>query len=598
VTGLAAAGPAAPADRGRTSRLLAAIAACAATAAAPVSADDATPKPLAEWAVEEGYALEIVARGLELPTSLTPVPVRGASPGAPRWLVTELRGAIRTIANDGTVAAFAELPTFAPTGEWPEATGEAGLGALCLAPEHGYVFVTYAYRDELGVLRNGISRFSARPWSFEGPPTERRDFKQLLADTPSSFSHQIGACVVAGDSLYVSVGDGGDPAKANDLATPLGKILRLTLDGLPHPANPWPEATPQQAAVHAYGLRNPFGLTMAGGHLFAAENGIALDRLLEIRAGSDYAWDGTDRSIATNALAVFVPTIGPAHLVHAPPGSPALAPANLAADPDRFVIAASDSQQGPGIVDVRYDLARGMVLRAPAYIARFEGHQRGQGVTGVAVAEEGIYFTPILPTDDGGSVLVARYDPAHAHSRVLGRDEGDLLAKYNCLGCHSLDGVGGRVGPALDRNSVIHRVDTRVSDPSYEALVARLDRLEDPAIARGRAARHEVVDAPPKRKVWTWVVQRLMQPKFDDPDAQMPEVGIPRAEAEAIAQRLVGSGSLRLRLAKLLASPDFVRGAAAGAAAASALLLAAATLWGWRRRRRRGLRPPAPASRR
>jgi glucose/arabinose dehydrogenase len=582
---LGAARPTASARSSPAFRFLAAIALCTATTAAPVSAEDAAPKPLAEWGVEAGYALEIVASGLELPTSLTPVPVRGASPGAPRWFVTELRGAIRTIAHDGTVAPFAELSTFAPTGEWPEATGEAGLGALCLAPEHGYVFVTYAYRDEQGVLRNGISRFGARPWSFEGPAAERRDFLELLADTPSSFSHQIGACVVAGDSLYVSVGDGGNPASASDLATPLGKVLRLTLDGAPHPANPWPEASPQQAAVHASGLRNPFGLSMAGGKLSAAENGIALDRLLEIRAGRDYAWDGTDRSIATNALAVFVPTIGPAHLVHAPPGSPALAPAGRDVEPDRFVIAASDSQQGPGIVDVLYDRERGMVLRAPAYIARFEDRQRGQAVTGVAVADDGIYFTTILPTAEGGSLLVARYDPAHAHSRILGRGEGDLLAKYNCLGCHSLDGVGGRVGPSLDRNSVIHRVDTRVSDPSYAALVARLDLLDDPRIARGRAARHEVLDAPRDRKVWTWVVHRLMQPSFDYPDAQMPEVGIPRAEAEAIAQRLVGGGSLRLRIAKLLANMDFVRGALAGASAASGLLLAAAALWWWRRRR-------------
>jgi mono/diheme cytochrome c family protein len=495
----------------------------------------------------------------------------------------ELRGAIRTIADDGTVAEFAKVETFTPAKEWPDETGEAGMGALCLAPEHGYVFVTYAYRDEQGVLRNAISRFGARPWTFEGPATDRRDYKELLADTPSSFSHQIGACVVDGDSLYVSVGDGADPAKARDPATPLGKILRLTLDGKPHPANSWPNAAVQQAAVHAYGLRNPFGLSMAGGRLFAAENGIALDRLLEIRAGSDHGWDGTDRSIAMNALAVFTPTIGPAHLAHAPPGSRALKPASSDVSPHRFVIAASNCLQGPGIIDVHYDLDRGLVLRAPAYIARFDGRQRGQAVTGVAVADDGIYFTPIFPTVDRGSLLVARYDPANMHTRIIGKVEGDLLAKYNCLGCHSLDGVGARVGPALDRNSILHRVGTRVMHPSYEEFVARLDRLDDPEIARGHAARHEVLEAPEQRKVWTWIVNRLVQPSFDYPEAQMPDVGISRAQAEAIAERLIG-GSLRSRIVKFVGNKFFAGGAVVGASAASGLLLtAAALLWGRRR---------------
>jgi glucose/arabinose dehydrogenase len=562
----------------------AAAAACASIVACAGAPEEQAPGRLADWSVAEGYSLEIVSEGLELPTSLTPVPAPGRAPSAPRWFVTELRGAIRTIANDGTIARFADLTTFTPEHEWPEDQGEAGLGALCLAPEQGYVFVTYAYRDEEGVLRNGISRFRATPWSFEGPPTERRDYRELLADTRSAFSHQIGSCIVDGDSLYVGVGDGGDPAATRDPAIPLGKILRLTLDGEPHPANPWPKAEARQAAVHAYGLRNPFGLRLVGGRLFGAENGIRLDRLHEIRAHSDHGWDGTDRSIAMNSLAVFIPTIGPAHLAHAAPGSRALAPAPDAVQPHRFVIAASNSQQGPGIVDAHYDWDRRVVLRAPAYIVRFEGDLRRQAVTGVAVMDDGIYFTTIFPTADGGSLLVARYDPESAHTRIIGKSDGDLLAKYNCLGCHSLDGVGGRVGPALDRTAVLHRVSTQVNARSYAELVARLDAIDDPEIARGRAARHEVLEAPERRRVWTWLVNRLVQPSFDHPETKMPELGISRAEAEAIAERLVG-GSLHSRIIKFASNRFFAGGAVVGAAAASGLFLAAAVLLWWRRRR-------------
>jgi hypothetical protein len=182
-------------------------------------------------------------------------------------------------------------------------------------------------------------------------------------------------------------------------------------------------------------------------------------------------------------------------------------------------------------------------------------------------------------------LLVARYDPAHMHTRIIGKDEGDLFTKYGCLGCHALDGVGGHVGPALDRNSLIHRVATRVMDPSYGELVARLDQIDDAKISRGRAARHEVLEAPRQRKAWTWIVNRLVQPSFDFPEAQMPEVGISRADAEAIAERLVG-GSLRSRIIKFVNNKFFAGGAALGAAAASGLLLMVSALVWWRRARR------------
>jgi hypothetical protein len=37
-----------------------------------------------------------------------------------------------------------------------------------------------------------------------------------------------------------------------------------------------------------------------------------------------------------------------------------------------------------------------------------------------------------------------------------------------------------------------------------------------------------------------WVTYRLLEPKFDNPDAQMPNLGISRAEAETMATYLVG----------------------------------------------------------
>ncbi len=157
------------------------------------------------------------------------------------------------------------------------------MAGICLDPDHGYVFVTYAYRDASGILRNGISRLRAQPHTFAGKAQEQRDIGGFLAGDASALSHQIGNCVVHGGFLYVSIGDGGNPALSAKLESSLGKVLRLTLDGEPAPGNPFASGPGLAPRVFAFGLRNPFGLAFAGERLFAAENGVALDRVLETR---------------------------------------------------------------------------------------------------------------------------------------------------------------------------------------------------------------------------------------------------------------------------------------------------------------------------
>ena len=128
-----------------------------------------------------------------MPTAIAVVPSPGPGPKAPKMFVTELRGGVKTVANDWTVAAFTKVETFKPEVEWPDAAGEGGMAGICLAPEQGYVFVTYTHRDKYGVLRNGLSRFTTTPRTFEGPAADRRDYLELFEKEPSAFSHQIGA---------------------------------------------------------------------------------------------------------------------------------------------------------------------------------------------------------------------------------------------------------------------------------------------------------------------------------------------------------------------------------------------------------------------
>lgn len=523
------------------------------------------------WAVEEGYSLRVLARGFSLPTSIAAVPQPGPDPGAPKLFVTELRGAIKVIANDNSVSEFARVATFVPKKDWPDWEGEAGMAGICVDPEHGYVFVTYAYRDASGIMRNGISRLRAQPGTFAGKAQEQRDIGRFLAGESSAFSHQIGNCVVHGGLLYVAVGDAGNPALTANVESSLGKVLRLTLDGEPAPGNPFASGRAMAPRVFAFGLRNPFGLAFAGDRLFAAENGVALDRFLELGIGRDYRWNGTDASIAMNAAAVFVPTIGPVQMAHVAPGTAALRPS----DYDRFLIAASNGEQGPGLVEVSYALSTSSVLQAPRHLVRYQGEQAGVAVTGVALTRDGICFVPILPVDGAGVVLVARYEPAAAHGNILGKSgKGSLLAAAGCLGCHSRAGAGGRVGPALDINSLLTRVETRVLSAHYPQLVARLDAMEDAIVAEGRSARQEVLAAKPHRRAREWIVNRLLNPKFDDPDAQMPKLNLTRESAEALASELLGPSTPHRWLAFVF-SRQFLTGAVAGAFAAALLALVA-----------------------
>jgi mono/diheme cytochrome c family protein len=560
-------------------------------------AQSASADPLQEWAVQEGYSLQIVASGFSFPTAIAVVEKPDPGPKSPRLFVSELRGTVKAVANDGSVSEFARVTTFKPAVEWPESEGEGGMAGICLAPERGYVFVTHTYRDEYGVLRNGLSRFTAKPGTFEGAASDRQDYRELFANDTSAFSHQIGACVVRGDSLYVSVGDGGDPAASRNLDKLLGKLIRLTLDGRPHPGNPFASRGGRAAAVYAYGLRNPFGFTVVDGRVFSAENGIGIDRFLEIRPGEDYRWDGTDGTIAANAITVFTKTICPVHVAYEPKDEGPLQPISNA----RFLIAVSEEQEGenrPGVISLEYDFEANMAVRGPAYLVRFEQHRPGQGIVGLALSPEGLFMAPIMPVGPTGVVMSMRYEPERAHSRIIGRGTGpmSLIHTFGCLKCHSLGGIGAHLGPALDKNSLQTRVESRVLDPSYAALVARMDAIPDKVMQATRPQRHEVLSAKPSDRVHVWITNRLLHPKFDEPNAQMPSMNITREQAESIAGYLMTRHrrpQAPINPLEVLKSRRFLAGIAGGLAAGLGLA-ALVAIWAIRRARR--ARPAAPPS--
>ncbi len=504
---------------------------------------------LEQFAVQPGYALEIDVGGFALPTAIAFVPEPGDAPADPLYFVAELQGAIKVVTSDRTVHAFAQVPAARGQTTPLLGTSQSGLAGLCLDADNGYVFVTYTEADQGGVLRNRIARFASTPGTFDLAASETRSLDAMLAPFQAAPAHQIGTCVVHDERLYVGVGDGGNFAEAVHTDALLGKVLCLDENGAPCPDNPFLEGAvpaadgtfPPEAYVYGYGFRNPFGLVWVDGQLFAAENGIDLDRFLPVRKGEDHLWRGTDQSLTVRAELVFVPTISPVQTTYLPSDA-AFVDATWR---DRFVSAVFGGK-GTSTGVVGYGGATDRAPDVPRYLLEYVGEPGTQHFSAVALGPDGVYTVGMLPGEDGtSSVLRLRYDPSAAHATMvtprasLETMQGlGVLATQGCVSCHAVEGKGGGIGPSLDSFGVNWRLTQRLNAPEYTEQVARVDALDEEPFASWRAARQEVLQAHGTERTWTWLKYYLQEPRFDRPENQMPNLGLDQAEAEELRAQL------------------------------------------------------------
>jgi Glucose / Sorbosone dehydrogenase/Cytochrome c len=490
------------------------------------------------WAVPPGFTLSIDSSGYEFPTAIAFVRHPAPRPKSPLYFVAELRGTIKVVTRDRSVYKFADLGLRRPRASYPALGAQNGSAGMCLDDRHGYVFVTYAAFDRNGILRNGLLRFSSTPVTFGRHASGQKELGRIFAPYPTSANHQIGGCVVDGDNLFIGVGDGAASSRAQNLDELSGKIVRMTVDGAPAPGNPFGGESGPRRYVWAYGLRNPFGLTMVGERLFATQNGNSIDSFLLVRRGENYGWDGTDASIAANAEAVMIPAVAPVHVAYYPGGK--LFPQSYAG---RFFFASAESsaQSGAGVWTLGYDVAKELVTRPPASVVRFRQASGGE-VAGLALGPDGIYFAPILPqaTKTAG-VYKLTYDPAarYPHRLETVAAGSVLFEQLGCRSCHSLNGVGGTTGPPLDKPALVDRISARLSSDQYKRRVEQLDRSTAQEFRATRAARDAVLASGGDDRVVLWIENRVLDPRFDDPNAAMPKVGASRREAAAVADFLV-----------------------------------------------------------
>ena len=191
---------------------------------------------------------------------------------------------------------------------------------------------------------------------------------------------------------------------------------------------------------------------------------------------------------------------------------------------------------------IDYNFEQNRLLSPPDTFLKYRG-KIFQTLVGLAVGPDGLYFVPILPLADGRSVVFkVTYNPESKYPYTLKKETSGpiLIEQHGCYGCHIRNENGwGTAGPRLDRDQLISRVSERLSSQKYIDSVKKLDELDTEQYKNYRAARQEVLTKRGTYQIKTWMKYHIMEPKFDNPNSQMPNLGIKENEAVIITNFLV-----------------------------------------------------------
>lgn len=236
-----------------------------------------------------------------------------------RMLITEKVGSLQLVTPQGKKTPVSNVPAVLYR-------GQGGMLGVYLSPHYKkdhFIYLTYSEPGNGGsslALARARLKIGKSTASLEG-------LKVIWRDGERGEGGQFGGAVAFspdGKYLFLSSGDRQRMTPAQDPNQPLGKILRLTLDGKPAPGNPMAgktgahtvpvidppsdtEAAKTAPVVRTYtfpgpnltpaetwctGLRTPYGLAFApDGRLWELEHGPrGGDELNLIEPGKNYGW--------------------------------------------------------------------------------------------------------------------------------------------------------------------------------------------------------------------------------------------------------------------------------------------------------------------
>jgi glucose/arabinose dehydrogenase len=236
-----------------------------------------------------------------------------------RMLITEKVGPLWLVTQQGGKTPVRNVPAVL-------AQGQGGMLGVYLSPNYRTDHNVYLTYSEPGDGGSSLALARAR-LSLTATSASLDGLKVIWRDGARGKGGQFGAAVAFSPDrrfLFLTVGERQRMTPAQDPSSPLGKILRLTLDGKPAPGNPeagkvgaaripiinpprntelaktapvvstytfpGPNLTPSE--TWATGFRTPYGLAFApDGRLWEMEHGPhGGDELNLIERGKNYGW--------------------------------------------------------------------------------------------------------------------------------------------------------------------------------------------------------------------------------------------------------------------------------------------------------------------
>lgn len=231
------------------------------------------------------YETVTVAEGLEKPWGLAFLPDG-------RLLVSEKPGRLRIVGPEGALSEpVAGLPPV-------DNRNQGGLLGLALDPafaENGLIYWAYAEGHEGGMTNTAVAR--GRLVGGAQPRVEAVQVIYRQAPQLASTLHYGGRLVFARDgTLFVTLGERSilpGRVQSQDLASALGKIVRINADGSIPNDNPLVGRQGARPEIYASGVRNvqSAALHPQTGRLWEVEHGPrGGDEINVIEAGKDYGW--------------------------------------------------------------------------------------------------------------------------------------------------------------------------------------------------------------------------------------------------------------------------------------------------------------------
>jgi glucose/arabinose dehydrogenase len=283
-----------------------------------------------------------------------------------RMLITEKVGPVWLVTQKGEKIQVENTPPV-------YYQGQSGMHGVFLSPNYATdhnIYLTYAepgdYGGGLALARARLSIVTNTAGGATATSAKLENFEVLWRQMPKGKGGQEGAQVAFspdGKYLFLAVGDRQRMTPAQDPDQPVGKILRLTLDGKPAPGNPnygktgaatiplidpprdteaakdarvvstytfpGPNLTP--AETWASGVRTPYGLAFSPtGELWEVEHGPrGGDELNLIEKGKNYGWPLVSFGQNYNGVPIPKPDTRPDLAMPVLYWVPVIAPGNL-----------------------------------------------------------------------------------------------------------------------------------------------------------------------------------------------------------------------------------------------------------------------------